>query len=113
MSSIVEIKCPYSAANLTVNKACGKLDNFYCYIDDNDIKLKTKHAYFYQVLGTMAIAKVSFCHFVVWKPKSMETLTIAFDRVLWEEFHYQLTTFYKDYIIPLKVLCTYYICSYL
>ena len=57
LSGIIEIKCPHSARDLTVREACDKLDNFYCYFDDNDITLKTKHAYFYQVHGTMAIAK--------------------------------------------------------
>ena len=103
LSGIIEIKCPYSAANLTVREACEKLDNFYCYIDDNDIKLKTKHVYFYQVLGTMAIGNASFCHFIIWTPKLMETITITFDQVLWEEVHCKLTTFYNDYMLPLII----------
>ena len=100
LSGIIEIKCPYSALDLTVRETCDKLDNFYCYID---IKLKTKHAYFYQVHGTMAIAKASFCHFILWTIKSIETFTITFDQVLWEEILSKLNTFYIEYMLPLII----------
>ena len=64
---ILEIKCPYSAANLSVREACGTLDDFYCYIDDNDdIKLNVNHVYYFQVQGSLAVTNAQFCDFVIW-----------------------------------------------
>ena len=80
MAGILEIKCPYSAANFSVREACQKLDDFYCYIDDNkEIKLRTNHAYYYQIMGTMGITSASFCDVVIWTPKSVECITIQFE----------------------------------
>ena len=86
LKGIIEIKCPYSAANITVREACTMLDDFYCYIDDdNTIRLRSNHHYFYQLQGTMAITKVSFCDFIVWTPKSLERVVIKFNQQLWQD----------------------------
>ena len=48
---IIEIKCPFSAAKLTVREACTQYNDFYCYVDENDqLNLKETHPYYYQVL---------------------------------------------------------------
>ena len=36
LCGIIEIKCPYSAANFSVREACTTLEDFYCYIDDDE-----------------------------------------------------------------------------
>ena len=61
LKGIIEIKCLYSAANITVQEACTMLDDFYCYIDDdNNVRLNSNHRYFYQVQGAMAITDDSY-----------------------------------------------------
>ena len=50
---IVEIKCPYSAANLIVLEACEQLSTFYCSWNMDNIQLDTKHNYYFQIQGTM------------------------------------------------------------
>ena len=78
------------------------LDDFYCYIDDdNNIRLHSNHRYFYQVQGTMAITGASFCDFIVWTPKSLERVVIKFDQQLWQDTHSKLTDFYIENMLPL------------
>ena len=41
---MIEIKCSYSAANLSVREAHAVLQDFYCYIDDDSyIRLNENH----------------------------------------------------------------------
>ena len=47
------------AENVEVQEACTMLDDFYCYINDNN------KIYFNQVQGTMAVTDASFCDFIV------------------------------------------------
>ncbi|KAI8427626.1 hypothetical protein MSG28_002111 [Choristoneura fumiferana] len=52
--TIVEIKCPASAANMTPTEAILKKKITFCVLDESDpqkIKLKQNHNYFYQVQG--------------------------------------------------------------
>ena len=101
-SGVIEIKCPYSAASLSVREACKVLDDFYCFIDDNGyINLDVNHIYYYQIQGTMGITKTLFCDFIVWTPKSMECITINFDQHLWETLLSKLQNFYIDYMLPI------------
>ena len=98
---IIEIKCPYSAAKLTVREACGQCTEFYCNLDDIDqISLDSNHVYYYQVLGTMAITAASFCDFIVWTPKSMEIINIKFDEQRWVHIKPVLERFYIHHMIP-------------
>lgn len=98
---IIEIKCPFSAANLSVREACTMLDDFYCYTDENnDIKLNVKHKYYFQVQGTMAITNAQFCDFVVWTTKSMECIKIPFDNNVWISLLHKLKEFYLNYMLP-------------
>ena len=74
---IIKIKCPYSAAKLTVREACIHCSDFYCSLnDDGEVKLNNNHAYYYQVLGMMAVTEAQFCDFIIWTPKSTEILNI-------------------------------------
>ena len=64
VTGIIEIKCPYSAAKLTVQEACSYCSDFYCYVNDNgEVKLNDNHAHYFQVLGTMAVTGAQFCDF--------------------------------------------------
>ena len=101
LKGIIEIKCPYSAANITVCEACMMLDDFYCFIDDSkNLRLRSDHSYYYQAQGTMAIANVLFCDFIIWTPNSLERIIIEFDKMLWENLHSKLTNFYTEYMSP-------------
>ena len=48
LKGIIEIKCPYSAANITVHETCMMLNDFYCLIDDSEnLRLHSDHSYYY------------------------------------------------------------------
>lgn len=53
---IIEIKCPYSVRDMTIEEAC--LENgFYCTLQNDSLRLNQEHMY-YQIQGTMAITSV-------------------------------------------------------
>ena len=47
VESLVEVKCPFSAQNMTIQQAC-EIKSFCCSIDNY---LKLDHDYYYQVQG--------------------------------------------------------------
>lgn len=101
IKGIVEIKCPYSAAKLTVKEACEQLDKFYLHIEDGNFVLDCTHAYFYQVQGSMGLLGVKFCDFIVWSPQSFEMITVNFQASFWEtKMLPKLTSFYTTYMLP-------------
>ena len=80
----MEIKCPYTAQNLTPLEATkAKIINF-CNIvtleDDNvnkeRLELKRDHSYYYQVQRQLAVTKKSYCIFAVWTPEDIHTESI-------------------------------------
>lgn len=102
---IVEIKCPYNAAKegLDPVSAAKTMKTFFCKVsvlDSDNVELKRGHDYFYQVQGTMAITRRSWCDFVVWTPKGMSVERIAFDAELWVESKTTLQAFYQRAILP-------------
>ena len=100
LCGILEINCPYSVANISVREACSTLDNFYCYIDENnEIKLDVNHMYYFQVQGSMAITHAQFCDIVVWTTKSMEHIMTNFDQELWVELLHRLKEFYVNHML--------------
>ena len=94
MESFLEIKCPYSAAKLTVREA-------FCTLDEgSQISLDSNHLYYYQILGTMALTNASFCDFIVWTPKSIKIINIKFDEPFWKRILPVLKHFYINYMLP-------------
>ncbi|XP_060589407.1 uncharacterized protein LOC132744663 [Ruditapes philippinarum] len=70
---IIEIKCPYSARDLTVADACCQLNNFFLHTDQNgQVVLKSNHAYYAQVQGQLMITGSSFCDFIVYCPNESD-----------------------------------------
>ena len=72
--SIGEIKYPCTAAKEGLDPvlAAKTMKTFFCKAGaTGKVELKWGHDYFYQVQGTMAITRRSWCDFVVWSPKGM------------------------------------------
>ena len=100
---VIEIKCPFSFRNCSVEEACTKKE-FYCTMEDNLLHLKKTHLYYYQIQGTMAITGATECDFIVWTPVSMEVENVAFDKALWEDVMLpKLHEFYYKYMLPFVV----------
>ena len=57
---VVEVKCPFSARDKTVEQACTD-KSFCCSILDGKPRLKFNSEYYYQVQGQMAITCIHVC----------------------------------------------------
>jgi hypothetical protein len=93
---IVEIKCPYTPAKdrICPRMAAETRGSFFCKVgSDNQIELKRNHNYFYQIQGMLAIAKRSWCDFVVWTPSGLSVQRIEFDAEFWDENKERLVRF--------------------
>ena len=100
MEGILEIKCPYSVRNSTVEEACNST-SFYCRKDTDGIHLHQKHNYHYQVQGQMAVLGVEWCDFVVWTLKDFTVERISFDPEFWKnQCLPQLLSFYTNVMLP-------------
>jgi len=92
---IVEIKCPYTARDMTIDEAL-QTKSFYLERagEDNSLMLKKSHVYWHQVQGQLHITKREYCYFVVWTTKQTTILTIKIDSE-WECNLHLLRDFYN------------------
>ncbi|XP_021339515.1 uncharacterized protein LOC110440684, partial [Mizuhopecten yessoensis] len=58
---ILEVKCPYSARNLTISEACKDVTRFCLEMEGNVINLKKTHTYYAQIQGQLMITGCKFC----------------------------------------------------
>lgn len=67
--SLLEIKCPAVAKELTPEEAInmGKIKS--CLIKNGQLHLKRNDNYFYQVQGQLHISRRIYCYFCLWTPK--------------------------------------------
>ncbi|CAC5396060.1 unnamed protein product [Mytilus coruscus] len=83
--AVVEIKCPFckkhdSLENVSDDK------NFYLKKDnDGNLKLDTKHMYYYQVQTQLGVCQMESGYFVVWTEKDLHIEQIVFNNELWKE----------------------------
>ena len=96
----IEIKCPYSARNMSVRDGCQSVKSFACEILDGQVRLKTSHPYYYQIQGAMAIAGVEWCDFIVWTTVDMHVERISFNLLFWNSCFSKLQSIYSSYILP-------------
>ena len=101
---IVEVKCPYSARNITVtvNDAAESNSDFCLNLKDGNLHLKNTHSYYYQCQLQLYVTKYRYSDFVVWTMQSIHIERLHVDGKLLEKF-YQLpsivssTVFYLNY----------------
>ena len=85
MFGLVEIKCPYSMYDKTIQEACQK-PNFCCEICNATPSLKLDHEYYYQTQGQLAITGAKWCNFVEGLgngPDQIHVQRITYDDVFW------------------------------
>lgn len=98
-NGLLEVKCPFSYRCSTPVEATENKD-FCCDLVNNELKLKDKHSYYYQVQGQMALTGYEWCDFVVWTLRGISVQRIHFDKTLWEMMCTKLISFYRNVIIP-------------
>ena len=99
----LEVKCPISKLNMTVDKACSDNTFYLTQAMNGTISLKKNANYFYQVLGQMYIAELKWVDFVVWFGPENDIFVqrIYFDSELWfKSCLPKLDLFYKWEIVP-------------
>ena len=101
---LAEVKCPYSARNLSPIEAA-KSPNFYCDVIGSKLKLKRSHPYYSQVQGQMAITERHWCDFIVYTKKGIHVERIDFDPEFWnDKLLPKLEDFYDTCLAP-NIVC--------
>jgi len=65
----VEIKCPFSAKNVSPKEAIENKIIKCCVLENNELHLKTNDNYYYQIQGALHISRRDYCYFCIWTPK--------------------------------------------
>ncbi|XP_038055353.1 uncharacterized protein LOC119727497 [Patiria miniata] len=99
-TEILEVKCPYSARDMTVAEAVDGNPNFYMAKSGNGLQLKKTHQYFHQVQGQLMVTGAPFCDFVVFTSKDIHVERIVPDTAVWEAMLSKLALFYKEHVTP-------------
>ncbi|XP_038048751.1 uncharacterized protein LOC119722624 [Patiria miniata] len=76
-----EVKCPFSKTDMMIQDAIISDDGFCLEISDNGHpKLKTSHAFYYQVQFQIFCTNTEYCDFVVWTGKDLHWERILQDQ---------------------------------
>lgn len=96
----LEVKCPYSKRDMTLEKACED-KAFYLQKKGDDIVLSKDHQYYYQIQGQMYICKLNWVDFVVWfSNKNIFIKRIYFDEEWWFKVLPKIDYFFKRAFLP-------------
>jgi hypothetical protein len=87
MSRLLEIKCPYSARNMTVEEAMTEKKIKYLEKKDNILHLKknSQDGYYAQVQGLLGITGLTLANLVVWTSKDCKIITVKFDKEFYQK----------------------------
>lgn len=98
---LLEIKCPYSIRDMTVQEGVqAKKVPYLTTLDNGSFALKTRVNYYDQVQCAMGICGVEVCDFLVWTPKEFLILPIKFDSAHFEQLRKSAQSFFEDHIVP-------------
>ncbi|XP_060085906.1 uncharacterized protein LOC132565252 [Ylistrum balloti] len=76
---IVEVKCPYTARDMTI-WACESIKDFFLEMsDDGKIVLKQSHDYWHQIQGQLYLTGTQCCDLAVWTTKDFQVIRITKD----------------------------------
>lgn len=96
----LEVKCPYSARNLTPIEACGR-SGFCCRLKSTgQLELKESHCYFPQIQGQMALGDRPWSDFVVFTLKGISIQRIPSNPSYWTDKLLKLVSFYDNCVAP-------------
>lgn len=97
---IVEIKCPYSAREMSPKDAITKKIIKFANLKNEQLYLNRNHPYYFQVQGQLLVTRKKFCYFAIWTPKGLIYERIKQDLELWSSIRPKLKSFYFDYYLP-------------
>ena len=99
-TGIIEIKCPYSARDMTVAEAARLIPQFYLVEAGGYLRLRKDHQNFYQVQGQLMVTGAPFCDFVVYTSKDIHVERILPELDVWKVMLDKLACFYMKYVMP-------------
>lgn len=84
--TIVEIKCPYAARQVSPTDAMlNKISDIHRIFDKiDDTRMNQRHAYYFQVQGQLHITQRNYCIFAVWTPFGLKYTFVERDDRFWE-----------------------------
>lgn len=97
---IVEIKCPFSAKDMTVAAACTRIKDFYLVAEeDGSLNLKKTHDYWHQIQGQLHLSGTCCCDLVIWTPLDLKIVRILKDNS-WAQNISTMLDFYFSKFLP-------------
>lgn len=105
-SGVIEIKCPFSVKDLSVNEAANSVAHFCLEIDvQGKIRLKRDHACYYQVQMQLFVTEKPYCDFILWTLPFVER--VKPDVAFFDKELECARDFFKKCIIP-ELLAKYF-----
>ncbi|XP_022288509.2 uncharacterized protein LOC111100719 [Crassostrea virginica] len=97
---IVEVKCPFSAKDLTVADACTTIKDFFLVKEkDGSMTLKNTHDYWHQIQGQLHLSGTHCCDLVVWTLVDLKIVRILKDSS-WAQNISTMLDFYFSKFLP-------------
>lgn len=95
---LVEIKCPYSAQDMTPEEGIeARKIRFW----KKNMTINKNHHYYYQIQGQLEVTSRKYCLFACWTPKGIKIEKIERDPNFWKtEMEPQLIYFYFNCLLP-------------
>ena len=105
---VIEVKCPYSCKQKSVNKKAAEDSQFFLKEDlSGNLHLDIYHAYYFQVQAQMKFCCASYANFVVWTEKQWFVQRIYPDEPFISNVLESCNTFIKIGILP-EIIGKYY-----
>lgn len=99
-SVIMEVKCPYSARDLTIPEAVNQLKDFFLTRSGDQLTLKRNHKHYFQVQGQLLVSGAQECQFVTYTRKDFHIQTIYPDSDIMNGMLQVLTKVYVNNFKP-------------
>nr|XP_022312166.1 uncharacterized protein LOC111117363 isoform X1 [Crassostrea virginica]XP_022312167.1 uncharacterized protein LOC111117363 isoform X1 [Crassostrea virginica] len=100
LPDIVEVKCPFSAKDLTIPDACRSIKDFFLVKEeDGSIALKRTHDYWHQIQGQLHLSGTQCCDLVIWTQVDLKIVRILKDNT-WAQNISAMLDFYFSVFLP-------------
>lgn len=97
---VLEIKCPYSLKDSSLDVAIRSGDFYVCRDNSGKLILSKDHQYYFQVQLEMKVTQTQYCDFVVWTPEEFMILRIEPDINFIETVVGAVSIFWDRHILP-------------
>ncbi|XP_061663721.1 uncharacterized protein LOC133493835 [Syngnathoides biaculeatus] len=97
---VCEIKCPFSARDLTVDEAVKTPNCCLVSIANNAHHLSRNHPYYYRIQAQLHVSGRDYCHFIFCTSKDFYVERIQPDFEMWEEAVEKTELFFRRAILP-------------